>query len=157
MTRLFLLLLLLAPLTAEAQDTEQQGIELTAATDEALIPEGRSYIEGTIMAIEWKEQQRLPVNCEEQSGQNCTESPAHTVRQYPARYTATLANTRVYGRVYKFPKKFKSGKMVVFINHPADDGTLTKGMRIRIYDYISWGDLTGYWSSHNPTLELVWK
>jgi len=66
-----------------------------------------------------------------------------------AHYRVTLADTKVETRPgADHSRSFRSGAAItVFIAHPADDGYLKKGMKIKIFDYTVRGDEGGDWYS----------
>jgi hypothetical protein len=70
-------------------------------------------------------------------------------RTRPAQYRITLKKTKVKNLPEADKSRsFKSGSTItVFIAHPADDGYLKKGMKIRIDDYTIRGDEGGDWYS----------
>jgi hypothetical protein len=70
-------------------------------------------------------------------------------RTRPAHYRVTLAETNVESLPgADASRSFRSGSAItVFIAHPANDGYLKKGMKIRIHNYTVRGDEGGEWYS----------
>ncbi|NTW83736.1 MAG: hypothetical protein HGB36_10290 [Chlorobiaceae bacterium] len=117
----------------------------------APIPQvGPMLIEGVIDRISWNADRFVKGSGMYNNGKwhPMSGSLGHD-RTIPAHYRILLKKTRVESHETAVASRsFKSGSdITLVINHPANDGFLMKGMRIKVYDYTVRGDEGGDWYS----------
>jgi hypothetical protein len=110
---------------------------------------GPMNIEGVIETISWTPDQFIKAKGIWSNGQWCPASGTlgrDRIRR--AHYRITLIDTKVESRPANHSQSYTSGEVInICIPHPANDGSLKKGMRIRITDYTFRGDEGGDWYS----------
>ncbi|TLU85631.1 MAG: hypothetical protein FDX30_04730 [Chlorobium sp.] len=117
----------------------------------APIPQvGPMHIEGVIDSISWNADRFVKGSGIYDNGKwyPMSGSLGHD-RTIPAHYRILLKKTRVESlETAVASRSYKSGSdITLVINHPANDGYLMKGMRIKVYDYTVRGDEGGDWYS----------
>ena len=112
----------------------------SAAFSAPMMPIATMTITGTIESISWYPAQFVP-------GEPGMSGSAGGDRVIPSHYVVLLVDTTVEARGEGHVPYHSGDAIRIKLNHPADDGYLQSGMKVRIVDFRMGGDEGGIHTS----------